>query len=700
MTRARLATASSIVLVALLFAYLAWKRRWISDDGLIYVRIVHQILDGHGPVYNAFERAEANTSALWPWIVALFGLITRAPIAQLSVGLGLLFSVAGLAIAMDGTRRWHRARGDTGVLVPFGAILPLALFPFWDYATSGLETGLTTLWLGGAWWLLVTVSASRRHVMTAVVLGLGPLVRPDLGLVTIVFLIAAWLIIRPTRRRTLALAAAALALPCAFEVFRAGYYGTLVPLPAIAKSASHSAWDRGWLYLRDFVDPTWIWVPALVAIAMIIVGVRRGSIAARDRVGLLAPVIAALLLALYVLRVGGDFMHARMWLPATFIALLPGLLVPWRRWTAGFVIAVAVWGIAIEHVQAQTKVRRTSFYVEDERIGYAWWTKQRFPISETAYIDASPEVRDLVHTALRDGRPAIVTEGGARFERSADSRARFVFFAGRLGTGGVLTPTDGIVADTLGLANPIGARITVTNPEQSAGHQKSLPFEWLFADFGDAAHDEDASVDPAAIRAARHAMQCGDLAELLASVREPMTAGRFFSNLAGAIHRTRIVIPADPFDAEQKFCGTTWHPHVTVSSSCEQWGWAKDHAVDGRLRSHDALLGYSSQVWIKQDHPEWIALEFPQRQVTGIVLYPRTDPDRVGMGFPIDFSIQTWDGTAWVDRVTRTAFPRPDAAQSFSFTPVTTSRVRIFATKLQNVPADDYVMQFAEISVL
>jgi len=30
-------------------------------------------LAGHGPVFNAFERAEANTSALWPWLLALIG---------------------------------------------------------------------------------------------------------------------------------------------------------------------------------------------------------------------------------------------------------------------------------------------------------------------------------------------------------------------------------------------------------------------------------------------------------------------------------------------------------------------------------------------------------------------------------------------------------------------------------------------------
>ncbi|HSD87241.1 MAG TPA: discoidin domain-containing protein, partial [Kofleriaceae bacterium] len=98
---------------------------------------------------------------------------------------------------------------------------------------------------------------------------------------------------------------------------------------------------------------------------------------------------------------------------------------------------------------------------------------------------------------------------------------------------------------------------------------------------------------------------------------------------------------------------------------------------------------------------EWVALELERaRPVSGVTLYPRTDTGKAGMGFPIDFAIQTWDGAAWVDRVTRTAFPRPDAPQTFTFTPVTTSKIRILGTRLESVPADDYVMQFAEISVL
>jgi arabinofuranosyltransferase len=57
------------------FAVLIWHRRWISDDGLIVLRTVRQLLAGAGPVYNVGERVEANTSTLWTYLLALPGLV-------------------------------------------------------------------------------------------------------------------------------------------------------------------------------------------------------------------------------------------------------------------------------------------------------------------------------------------------------------------------------------------------------------------------------------------------------------------------------------------------------------------------------------------------------------------------------------------------------------------------------------------------
>ncbi|QKV78951.1 hypothetical protein [Amycolatopsis sp. Hca4] len=57
------------------------------------------------------------------------------------------------------------------------------------------------------------------------------------------------------------------------------------------------------------------------------------------------------------------------------------------------------------------------------------------------------------------------------------------------------------------------------------------------------------------LAAARSALDCGDLAEIRRSTRNPLTLERFWANLTGAWHRTLVTVPADPFAAERKFCG-------------------------------------------------------------------------------------------------------------------------------------------------
>jgi len=468
----------AIAAVAAVYAAVAWHRRWISDDGLIVVRTVRELLAGHGPVYNAFERAEPNTSTLWTYVLAVVGAATGRSLAHLAVELGWLFAVAGLVIAMDAARRWHRARGATGSLLPAGALIALGASPYWDFATSGLETGLGQLWIAVAWWLVVALRSDgrpRRQLITAVVIGLGPLVRPDFGLVAIVFLVAAWLVARPRAWRTAVLAGTALALPLAYEVFRAGYYGALVPLPALTKSAAAAQWGRGLAYLANFVRPYALWLPLAALAGVLAAALLRRSIAGRDRVIALAPVVAALVIAIYVVRVGGDFMHARMLLPAAFTAVLPAAVLPVDRRTAAVLAIVVIWALVVGIRRDDRRSRVSAWWLSDDRLGYRQWTRDPNPIDPELFVIADRPASQAVADAIRDGRRRLMSEAGdldVAMNPSLDGPA--IYAVGRLGTGGAVMPLDAIVADTLGLASPLGARITATTPGMP-GHEKLLP---------------------------------------------------------------------------------------------------------------------------------------------------------------------------------------------------------------------------------
>lgn len=144
------------------YALLAYDRRWLSDDGLIVTRTVRQLLAGNGPAVNVGERAEANTSTAWTYLLTATGWMTGIDLARLTVLLGIALAVTALALGLDAARLLHSRGGATPFVVPLGALIVVALPPFWDYASSGLETGLTFAWIAGAWWAVVRCGAGRR----------------------------------------------------------------------------------------------------------------------------------------------------------------------------------------------------------------------------------------------------------------------------------------------------------------------------------------------------------------------------------------------------------------------------------------------------------------------------------------------------------------------------------------------------------
>ncbi|MEU9222788.1 hypothetical protein AB0D40_00165 [Streptomyces massasporeus] len=550
---------------------LGYRRRWICDDGLIYLRPVRQILAGNGPVFNVGERAESSTGTLWQWLLALTTWVTGEDPAFLAVGLGLLLSTAGFAFALLATCRLHRG---AGLLLPAGVCVLLAVPPFWSYMTSGLESGLGAFWTGLSWWLLTRTrrgQGGRQTCAAAFVFGLGPLVRPDLAVVTACFLAAQWWVLRPSRRGTAATLASAGAVPLAYEVFRAGYYGILVPLPAIAKEASASDWSRGAGYVQETLGPYWLWpvVPVLAALAVWLV--RRTRREQRDRAPgraslavLLAPLAAGLLLAGYVVRVGGDYMHARMILPALLLLLLPVLVVPATRVTGVAGALLVVWLCAtVSPLRAPFDVRSTpgSFNVRSsdvEGLG------DHNPVRTGTWVanwPALPEGRAMLARAERAPGPTLLYFDAARRLHAtpmrADSPYRVVIVGRHLGVTGAAAPLDAYVNDAWGLASPIGAHLALERWSWP-GHEKFLRNYWVFAEWA-AKHPPQrdllrAGAPREAVEAARAALGCGELAELRESVRAPLTAERFWRNLTGAVERTRFRFARWPAAAQQVLC--------------------------------------------------------------------------------------------------------------------------------------------------
>ena len=317
----RLSLWASVLVVAALFGWGAWERRWIADDGLIVLRTVRNLLAGNGPVFNAGERVEANTSTVWTYLVYL-GALVGGPVRMeyVALVLALVLSVLGVVFAMLGAARLYAPslRGRRALMLPAGVLVYIAVPPARDFATSGLENGLVLAYLGLLWWMMVCWSQALRaprparaasqvfrggaptirrqpvrppplhpqprstvsgffDVTLAFVAGMSVLVRPELALVGGLALVMMLIAARDWRRRGLIVLAGGL-VPVGYEIFRMGYYGLLFPGTALAKDASGVEVAAGFrLSWPTSMSPYLLWAPAILLAGLaVVVMVTRG----------------------------------------------------------------------------------------------------------------------------------------------------------------------------------------------------------------------------------------------------------------------------------------------------------------------------------------------------------------------------------------------------------------------------------------
>ncbi|CAM5706181.1 Arabinofuranosyltransferase OS=Streptomyces violarus OX=67380 GN=FHS41_004015 PE=4 SV=1 [Streptomyces violarus] len=471
---------------------LGYRRRWICDDGLIYLRPVRQILAGNGPVFNVGERAESSTGTLWQWLLALGTWVTGEDPAFLAVGLGLLLSTAGFALALIATCRLHRG---AGLLLPAGVFVLLAVPPFWSYMTSGLESGLGACWTGLSWWLLTGTRRGQEARVTraaAFVFGLGPLVRPDLAVVTSILLAAQWWVLRPSRRGTAAMLASAVALPLAYEVFRAGYYGILVPLPAIAKEASAATGAGAPAMCRRRSDPTGCGpsCPCSPPWPSSSCGASAGNGGRAGRAWLavlLAPLAAGALLAGYVVRVGGDYMHARMILPPSCCCSCRSWSCP-RPGSRGSRARCCWCGWALRSARCGHRSTCAARPAPSTCAAPTWRASATTTRCAPAWVDnwpALPEGRGMLARAARAPRPTLLYfDAGRRLHATPmreDSPYQVVIVGRHLGVADA-APLDAYVNDAWGLASPVGAHLALERWSWP-GHEKFLRNHWVFAEW-------------------------------------------------------------------------------------------------------------------------------------------------------------------------------------------------------------------------
>lgn len=580
----RVSLAASVLVPTLLLAWGGYARRWAGDDGFINFRVVEQLLAGNGFVFNAGERAEVVTSPGWVlvlWLCTALGFeLDRAAWI-----VALLLSTIGMACVAWASFGSTRERSPVTLVLPLGTLIYAALPASWDYATSALENGLGLGYLGVAYLLVWRTEAARSAAVRGAVaafVGLFPYVRPDYALFAaplIVLLIASE---RGLARKLTVLVLAGLP-GLVLQLFRMGYFASLVPNTALAKEAFESRWTQGGRYLGNLFEVYALSVP-LGAALLALVAVVHALVRAGDAKRLCLPLAfaaAGCLHIVYVVRVGGDFMHARMLLPGLF-ALLTSVgsvaLTRERKWTGSITLAsfavVVGWSVQVADMHMGGNVDG----IGDERAWHARLAEVPHPTSLSDY-ERFPFYAGALHVKQRvaagcprgldslaassddvcarvalpdpmDGKLVDQPLEAALPMASDAAPPEVVATVGfrPLGISGNVLGLRINVVDHFGLADPLAARTELAGRGRP-GHEKSFSTTWFAAKYG----APGATRDPGVL-AARRALDCGLLRELSLATREPLTFRRFMRNIALSFPLHGVRVPLDPEVAERVFC--------------------------------------------------------------------------------------------------------------------------------------------------
>jgi arabinofuranosyltransferase len=263
-------------------------------------------------------------------------------------------------------------------------------------------------------------------------------------------------------------------------------------------------------------------------------------------------VCASAALALYVTRVGGDFMHGRMLLPALFCLLLPVMVVPVTRWTGAVLIGVAAWAVvAGGWLRTPYAKLPSAASVTDERGYWVWATGVKNPIMAEDYAKYPGMPQQLAELRATT-EPAVFAKGLYSWQAYPSARPHSTVATDSMGALGLLTPLDLWIHDTYGLATPLGSHTLPVSGR--SGHEKRFPGLWEIADSGDwqrvltdwDSRGQTSGVGLNQIEQARAALRCPEIADILTSVRAPLTFARFWDNLTGAVHRSGVRFSRDP----------------------------------------------------------------------------------------------------------------------------------------------------------
>jgi len=302
----------AIILLIAIYLMLLIRNSWASDDAIITVRVIRNLLDGYGLRWNGAERVQVFTHPLWLFVQAPFYVLTRNPFLTL-YAVCLVFSTATVFILL------YKISSPSWVLPIVTAAL-LASKSFMDYSSSGLENPLSHLLILLFGWLYLhnDERTPKKIFFLSLILSLSLLNRLD----TLLFFLPVYLLILWQYRRIFRNILGSMILGflpiIIWELFSILYYGFPFPNTYYAKLATgipqSELYQQGWFYFQNSLTWDHITLPVIV-LAVLFSFIQREP----KRISLALGIVFYLG---YILRIGGDFMSGRFFSTPFLLSLV------------------------------------------------------------------------------------------------------------------------------------------------------------------------------------------------------------------------------------------------------------------------------------------------------------------------------------------------------------------------------------------
>jgi len=450
----------SIVLIGLIFfagLYDSISGAWTSDDAFISFRYAQNLVEGKGLVYNAGERVEGYSNFLWTLLVVL-GMELKLDPIDVTNALGVISFALTVLTFIYISWRLFKDNHPWGVFLPLTALCLLAQAHFREFATGGLETSFFTFLISLGFAGLIFSKSRRGYLLTGLALVLVALTRPD----GIIFYVLSFLFLILTAsftpKRTLYFLVPLISIYIPYYILRFLYYGYPFSNIYYARSVNLAWWGQGFEYLFLYFKSYYVfWL--LLALAVISAVKFRKSFKKLFRPpydfdpiqkAVLLSLVFSLVFSLYLIRIGGDFMFARFFIPITpFLFFLMEAFVNQISGGRCLIPFGAAILLATYFYRYPQEIRQPTSKIVDERY---FNTEQR--------IEEAKQKGAILKKYLKDTDARVVVFG---------SQAMLAYYAEfPTAIEGAAGLTDEYIAHL-----PVGERVR-------PGHEKVAPVEYLY----------------------------------------------------------------------------------------------------------------------------------------------------------------------------------------------------------------------------